>query len=67
MCFLLGVFLGGITACNQQAEEAVNSHSLAGQKEITIPTIDISQDTSRHVIIAQGTENQRQYNLPVFL
>ena len=58
--FLLGVFLGGITACNQQAEEAANSHSLAGQKEITIPTIDISQDTSRHVIIAQGTENQRQ-------
>lgn len=59
-CFLLGVFLGGNTACNPPAEEASNSSSFAGQREITIPTIDISQDTSRHVVIAQGTENQRQ-------
>lgn len=30
------------------------------QKEITIPTVDISGDTSRHVIIAQGTPEIRQ-------
>lgn len=28
-----------------------------GQREITIPTLDISDQTQRHVIIAQGTED----------
>ena len=31
-----------------------------GQREITIPTIDISQETGRHVIIAAGTEDTYQ-------
>ncbi len=31
-----------------------------GNREITIPTIDISADTQRHVVIAQGTEKVRQ-------
>lgn len=28
-----------------------------GQREITIPTIDISDQTDRHIVIAQGTES----------
>jgi len=31
-----------------------------GKRDITIPTIDISNETQRHVIIAQGTEDIRQ-------
>ncbi len=37
-----------------------NTGSIFLQKEIGIPTIDISNDTSRHVIIAQGTSKIRQ-------
>ena len=58
--FLLVFLLGGNAACNQPADESASDRSLAGKREISIPTIDISQDTFRHVVIAQGTENQRQ-------
>ncbi len=58
--FLLVFLLGGNTGCNQPANEYTNDNSFSRKREITIPTIDISQDTSRHVVIAQGTENHRQ-------
>jgi hypothetical protein len=31
-----------------------------GQREITIPTLDISQETHRHVAIAAGTDDVYQ-------
>lgn len=49
-------------SCNN--EKAVSSEKITRntvlQKEITIPTIDISNDTGRHVIIAKGTPKIRQ-------
>lgn len=35
-------------------------HQFQGKKSIDIPTIDISGETSRHTIIAQGTKETRQ-------
>lgn len=37
-----------------------NSDLVPGKRDITIPTIDISNETDRHTIIAQGTSDIRQ-------
>ncbi len=47
--------LCGLTNGQVPAEELV-----PGPREITIPTVDISDQTDRHVVIAQGTSSRRQ-------
>ena len=42
------------------AASPVQEPGSPGKREITIPTIDISEDTDRHVVIAAGTEDTYQ-------
>lgn len=48
-----------ITKKNRTSSKS-NSDLVPGKRDITIPTIDISNETDRHTIIAQGTNDIRQ-------
>lgn len=48
-----------LLAAHAISGELARDH-VPGKRDITIPTIDISADTVRHVVIAQGTEKIRQ-------
>ncbi|XOV91607.1 MAG: sialidase family protein [Bacteroidota bacterium] len=54
VCFVLGIY-----SCNRNSYQ-INTSRLAYLRSIQIPTIDISSESSRQVIIAQGTEDLRQ-------
>ena len=59
---VLSHFLIQISGCAETETKARITHidkSVPHRNEITIPTIDISKETYRHVIIAQGTEQIR--------
>ncbi|MDZ7619455.1 MAG: sialidase family protein, partial [Patescibacteria group bacterium] len=55
---LLLLLLPALTS--MAAASPVQEPGQPGKREITIPTIDISQETGRHVVIARGTEDTYQ-------
>lgn len=60
--FTLSIFILGVSSCKEMKyeKEQIRDGSIPYKREITIPTVDISDETDRHVIIAQGTEDIRQ-------
>ena len=59
---LVALFYIGFIGCrniNTANNESITDKTIP-DRSITIPTIDISQDTFRQVVIAQGTKEVRQ-------
>tara|TARA_R110002050_G_scaffold168155_3_gene299284 strand:- start:622 stop:1668 length:1047 start_codon:yes stop_codon:yes gene_type:complete len=59
LCMLAACYMLLNCAHGQVSTNSV-ANDFASQNEISIPTLDISGDTSRHVMIAQGTPEIRQ-------
>ena len=51
------LFLFALTATTAALASPVQQPGSPGEREIAIPTIDISQETDRHVVIAAGTKD----------
>ncbi len=60
--FSLIIFILGVSNCNgiKDEKKQIRDGTIPYKREITIPTVDISDETDRHVVIAQGTEDIRQ-------